>query len=97
VAQQVKRIMITLPDSLLQEVDGVAKRENRNRSEFIREAMRCYIEEKRRLELRERLKEGYRKMASLNLELATEAVAAENEALALYEEVLARGNGTDGA
>ncbi|MBC7083408.1 MAG: ribbon-helix-helix protein, CopG family [Bacillota bacterium] len=89
--------MITLPDSLLQEVDGVAKQENRNRSEFIREAMRRYIEEKRRLELRERLKEGYRKMACLNLELACEAVAAENEALALYEEVLARGNGTEGA
>lgn len=97
VAQQVRRIMITLPDSLLQEVDGVAKQENRNRSEFIREAMRRYIEEKRRLELRERLKEGYRKMAGLNLELAGEAVAAENEALALYEEVLARGNGTEGA
>ncbi|MDK2930389.1 MAG: CopG family transcriptional regulator / antitoxin EndoAI [Bacillota bacterium] len=96
-AQQVRRIMITLPDSLLQEVDGVAKQENRNRSEFIREAMRRYIEEKRRLELRERLKEGYRKMAGLNLELAGEAVAAENEALALYEEVLARGNGTEGA
>lgn len=96
-AQQVRRIMITLPDSLLQEVDGIARQENRNRSEFIREAMRRYIEEKRRLELRERLKEGYRKMAGLNLELAGEAVAAENEALALYEEVLARGNGTEGA
>lgn len=94
---QVKRIMITLPDSLLQEVDGIARQEKRNRSEFIREAMRRYIQEKSRLELRERLKEGYRKMARLSLEIAGEAVAAENEALALYEEVLAASDGIQGA
>lgn len=90
---QVKRIMITMPDSLLQEVDGLARQEKRNRSEFIREAMRRYIEEKRRLELRDKLKEGYRQMAGLNRELAEESLAAGNEALALYEEVLARSNG----
>ncbi len=94
---QARRIMITLPDSLLREVDGIARDEKRNRSEFIREAMRRYIEERRRHELAERLRKGYREMARLNLELAGEAVAAENEALGLYEEVLARGDGTRGA
>ncbi len=94
---QVKRIMITLPDNLLQEMDGVARQEKRNRSELIREVMKRYIEERRRFELRERLKEGYRTMAGLSLELAAEALTAENEALALYEEALATSDGTEGA
>lgn len=33
-----KRIMISLPDYLLQEVDGIVEKENSNRSEFIRQA-----------------------------------------------------------
>ena len=90
---QVKRVMITMPDSLLEEVDGLARQENQNRSEFIREVMRHYIAERRRMELRERLKEGYRTMAQLNRELAEEGSSASEQAFALYEEVLARSNG----
>ena len=90
---QVKRVMITMPNSLLEEVDGLARQENRNRSEFIREVMRCYIDERRRMELRERLKEGYRTMSQLNRELAEEGSSAAQQSLALYEEVLARSNG----
>ena len=90
---QVKRVMITMPDSLLEEVDGFARQENRNRSEFIREVMRCYIDERRRIELRERLKEGYRKMSQLNRELAEEGAFTCEQAFVLYEEVLSRSNG----
>ncbi len=90
---QVKRVMITMTDSLLEEVDGLAKQENRNRSEFIREVMRCYIDDRRRRELRETLREGYCKMSQLNRELAEEGVTACEQAFALYEEVLARSNG----
>ena len=42
---QTKRIMISLPNTLLQEVDGIANQENINRSQLIREAMRFYINE----------------------------------------------------
>ena len=55
--------------------------------------MRCYIDERRRMELRERLKEGYRTMSQLNRELAEEGSSAAQQSLALYEEVLARSNG----
>lgn len=37
------RIMLTIPDELLTEVDVAAKGEHRNRSEFLREALRCYL------------------------------------------------------
>jgi len=48
--------------------------------------MRCYIDERRRMELRERLKEGYRTMAQLNRELAEEGSSAAEQAFALYED-----------
>ena len=46
--QNTKRIMISLPDYLLQEVDGVAEKENSNRSELIRQAMRLYLLERKK-------------------------------------------------
>lgn len=76
---QTRRIMISLPDSLLQEVDGLVAQENRNRSELIREAMHHYLQEVKRQRIREKLKQGYLEMARTNLGLAEEALAAENE------------------
>lgn len=70
-----RRIVVSLPNSLLKEVDGLVAVERRNRSEFIREAMRLYLEERKRSELRESLKRGYQEMASLNLALAEEGLA----------------------
>ena len=42
-----KRIMISLPEYLLEEVDDIVALEKKNRSEFIREAMRVYIKKRR--------------------------------------------------
>lgn len=76
-----KRIMICVPDTLLQEVDGIVALENRNRSEFIREAMKLYICERRRRQM----VKGYGEMGHLNLALASEDIAVGNEAWHLYE------------
>ena len=80
--------MISLPENLLKEVDGIVSHEQCSRSEFVRKAMRIYIEERRRQEIRERMQQGYRDMASINLELANEALEAENEANKLAEELV---------
>jgi len=82
---QVKRIMISLPDSLLAEVDGIAATDRLNRSEFIREAMRFYITERRRRLLREQMKKGYLEMAKINLTLAIEHYRLESEAELIYK------------
>ncbi|MDF2500762.1 MAG: hypothetical protein K0Q77_1476, partial [Anaerosporomusa subterranea] len=37
---ELKRIMISIPNSLLQEVDGIVAVDKLSRSQFIREAMR---------------------------------------------------------
>jgi CopG family transcriptional regulator/antitoxin EndoAI len=85
----VKRIMISIPESLLKEVDGLASMEKRNRSEFIREAMRLYISERKRRTLREQMKKGYQEMAKINLALALENYELESEVQTYYDEKLA--------
>ncbi len=65
-----RRIMISVPAGLLQEVDGIAALENGNRSEIIRSAVREYIDERKRRERRESMCRGYAEMGSINLVLA---------------------------
>ena len=86
---QLKKILITLPTSLLEEVDALALQENTNRSEFIREAMKYYIKYKKNLEIKERLKKGYQEMGELNLAIAEMCFEADNKQLDGYEEILA--------
>lgn len=86
---QLKKVLITVPDTLLEQVDTIASHEKTNRSEFVREAMRRYIEEKKRAELTEQMKKGYHEMAELNLRLAEMYFDAENEQFSAYEEKLA--------
>lgn len=75
-----KRIMISLPQHLLQEVDGVIQKENSNRSEFIRQAMNLYLKERKKRYIRETMQKGYMEMAKINLHMASEAFGAEEEA-----------------
>jgi mRNA interferase MazF len=78
--QNTKRIMISLPDYLLQEVDGVVEHENSNRSELIRQAMKLYLLERKKRVLREAMQRGYMEMAKINLHMASEAFHAEEDA-----------------
>lgn len=75
-----KRIMISLPDQLLQEVDGIVEQENSNRSELIRQAMKLYLTERRKRQLREAMQRGYMEMAKINLHIASESFHAEEDA-----------------
>jgi CopG family transcriptional regulator/antitoxin EndoAI len=82
-----KRIMISLPESLLAEVDDVVTIENRNRSEFIREAINSVLHERRKRGIREQMRRGYQEMAQLNLAIAKELFSTEEEVSLVYEEV----------
>lgn len=42
-----KTLNIVLPEELLKQADALAKKEFRNRSELIREALRVYVQRKR--------------------------------------------------
>lgn len=79
--------MISVPNKLLKEVDRVVKEENGDRSQIISEAVKVYILERKRLNLREKLKDGYQIMAAINLKLAEEGT--DEQLLAQYESQLA--------
>ncbi|MFZ5988697.1 MAG: CopG family ribbon-helix-helix protein [Bacillota bacterium] len=85
---QLKKILISLPDNLLKEVDSIVAMEKINRSEFVREAMKLYIREKRRIEMRDRMKKGYQQMAEINVKLAEMCFEADNDQQQKYEEGL---------
>ncbi|WP_245698191.1 CopG family ribbon-helix-helix protein [Dendrosporobacter quercicolus] len=74
---ELKRIMISIPNSLLQEVDGIIAMEKLSRSQFVRDAMRLYIEDRRRKAIRDNMRKGYQEMAIINLALAEEGLYAD--------------------
>ena len=84
-----KKILISLPDNLLNEADNLAYEQKVNRSEFIREAMKLYIKQKKQLELTKQLKKGYEEMAEINLELSNYCLSADNRQQQSYEDKLA--------
>lgn len=86
---QLKKVLITVPDALLAQVDSVASSENINRSEFVREAMKLYLSEKKKQAMTEQMKKGYQEMADINLNIAKMCFDAEEQTLAAYEEKLA--------
>ena len=86
---ELKKILISIPDSLLQEVDMLVSNEKKNRSQLIREAMRLYIDHKRRREIRDAMKKGYQEMAEINLKLAEMCFDVDSEIQGQYEEKLA--------
>ncbi|NLV91549.1 MAG: CopG family transcriptional regulator [Firmicutes bacterium] len=83
-----KKVVISLPHHLLQEVDRLVQAEKLDRSQLVAEAMAQYLQEHKRARLREELKEGYIQMAGINLQLAEEGTS-EIEELYSYEEQLA--------
>ncbi len=85
---QYKKIMISIPDNLLEELDNMVSNEKTNRSMLVREAMTLYIREKHKLELRNKMKIGYEEMAEINLKLAEFCIEADEEQQRKYEERL---------
>ena len=83
-----KKILVSLPDNLLKEVDEIIAVEKINRSEFVSKSMKLYIREKRRIEMRDRMKKGYQEMAEINAKLAEMCFDADNEQQQKYEESL---------
>ncbi len=85
---QYKKILISVPDNLLEEMDTLVSNEKTNRSMLVREAMSLYIREKHKVELRDHMRKGYEEMAEINLRLAEGCLGADNDQQSIYEERL---------
>ncbi|WP_342429214.1 CopG family ribbon-helix-helix protein [Neobacillus sp. FSL H8-0543] len=84
-------ILVKLPQHLLTELDGFAKLENVNRSEFIYQATKMYLRERKKRQIRESMRRGYMEMAKINLTIASEAFQAEFEAEHTVERLVSGG------
>jgi CopG family transcriptional regulator/antitoxin EndoAI len=75
-----KRIMVRVPDALLKEFDTIAQEGQSSRSALVREAMAYYMQDRRRMDRVALMQRGYMEMAAINLNIASEAFLAEEEA-----------------
>ncbi|MDC3415229.1 antitoxin [Aquibacillus sp. 3ASR75-11] len=80
VSESLQEIVVRLPKNLLNEVDGLMKHEESDLSEFIYQATKSYLREKKKRHIRETMQRGYMEMARINLNIASEAFQAEEEA-----------------
>lgn len=76
-----KRIIITVSESLLSEVDDIMVLESKNRSEIVREAIKFYLGERKKILAIEQMKKGYLEMSEINLRLARKNNGLEEEVL----------------
>jgi CopG family transcriptional regulator/antitoxin EndoAI len=80
-----RKLVVNLSDTLFNEFDKALSQDCKKRSEFIREAIILYIEEKKKLILIEEMKKGYTEMAELNLELCEIGFCNDVSQLKEYE------------
>jgi CopG family transcriptional regulator/antitoxin EndoAI len=75
--------MISIPNTLLQEIDTIAALEKMTRSQFMRDATRLFIEDRRKKAALENMRKGYQEMAAINLALAEEGLFADDNVVAV--------------
>lgn len=83
-----KKVLISLPNNLLEEIDNAVLINKTSRSDFVREAMRVYLTERRKIEIREKMKKGYEEMAEINIRLSEVYFDADNDQQNWYEKRL---------
>jgi CopG family transcriptional regulator / antitoxin EndoAI len=76
---EVKRILVSRPNSLRQEIDGVIETAKLSRCQFLREAICVHSEQYKRKAVRDMMAKGYQEMSAINLTLAEEGLAADAE------------------
>ena len=86
---KVKKVIVQLPNKLIEEVDSFVNNSD-DRNDFIKEATKLYLYEKKRQQIRENLRSGYIEMSDINLQLADEGLNCEAKTIFYYEERLAK-------
>ncbi|WP_085520469.1 CopG family ribbon-helix-helix protein [Tuberibacillus sp. Marseille-P3662] len=83
-----EEVVVELPQQIIRELDGMAQKENVNRSECLRRAVKLYLREHNKRQIRESMRQGYMEMAKINLNIASEAFLAEEEAESTLERLV---------
>lgn len=73
-----KRINISLPEDMLNEIDSAVQNAKTGRSRFFRQAVRYYLTRGYIQDIRGQMIKGYGEMGSINLEIAENWLVADN-------------------
>lgn len=90
-----KRLVVDISDTLCNEFDEALEQDCKKRSEFIREAIVLYIEEKKKLHFIEEMKNGYMEMAELNQKICEMGFCSDMKELKEYEVKLSESDLSD--
>jgi len=83
-----RKLKIELPEYLVEEIERYCKSHNQQRNNFLNQAVKFYLEELKKEEVRNHLRDGYKKMAGLNQQLADEGLSSECYSYLCYEQRL---------
>ena len=90
-----KKLVVNLSEKLCDEFDKALELDNKDRNEFVKEAITRYIEEKKRLARMDLMKKGYIEMSKINLEISELGVCNELDQLMEYEASLSESDYLD--
>jgi len=90
-----RKISLSLPELLIDEIDMLAKSDGQTRSKLIALAIKHYVRERRRIELKSQMRKGYLEMSNINLDIASESLLSDESALNIYEEFLSESEESD--
>ncbi len=83
-----KKIKIELPEYLVEEIELYCQQNNEEKSQFLSKAVKLYLRERKKEEVRSHLRDGYKKMAGLNQQLADEGLSSDCYSYLCYEQRL---------
>lgn len=84
-------ITVRLPKHVVSELDGLVKQENGSRNEYIYQATKMFLKDRKRRQSREQMRRGYMEMAKINLLISSESFYAESEADSKVERLVSGG------
>ena len=85
---QMRKLLISLPDALADQLDAHVKTLGITRSAYLRQAIGRDLAREAHARMEAQMRAGYQQMAQLNLNWARLAEQADYEALARYEAAL---------
>ena len=83
-----KEIKIKMPEYLLKELNSYSRQNDEHRNTILIDAVKLYLRERKKEEVRNNLKRGYLKMATLNRQLADEGFSTDCYSFYCYEQRL---------
>lgn len=89
-AAETKRVLASLSKGLLNEVNLMVPVNCKSTADSVVETMKIYINERRKLEIIEKMKEGYEVMSQINLDFAELGLEQDVVDLVYYEASLKR-------